>query len=68
MSKDNHNVPFQVQTLIDSMLNPRDNVHLRGNYRFRLDSIKAAIETAIKRYDNEAFLNNSSDRGKKKRA
>lgn len=68
MSKDNHNVPFQVQTLIDSMLNPRDNVHLRGNYRFRLDSIKAAIETAIKRYDNEAFLSNSSDRGKKKRA
>jgi hypothetical protein len=63
--KDNHNVPFQVQTLIDSMLNSKDNVHLRGNYRFRLDSIRAAIESAIKKYDNEAFLSNST---KKKRA
>jgi hypothetical protein len=47
------------------MLSPKDNVHLRGNFRFRLDSIRAAIDKAIKKYDNEAFLANST---KKKRA
>jgi len=69
--KDSNNnmVPFQVQNIIDNMLNPRDNVHLRGNYRLRLDSIRAAIDTAIKRYDHEVLLTNSStQKGKKKRA
>lgn len=58
-------VPFQVQSIIDNMLNPRDNVHLRGNFKFRLENIKTAIDSAIKKYDNEVFLSNST---KKKRA
>lgn len=68
--KDNHNnmVPFQVQNIIDNMLNTKDNVHLRGNYRLRLDSIRSAIDTAIKKYDNEVFLSNSQAQKKKKRA
>ena len=69
--KDSNNnmVPFQVQNIIDNMLNPRDNVHLRGNYRFRLESIRAAVETAIRKYDNEVLLTNSStNKTKKKRA
>jgi hypothetical protein len=52
----NDNIPFQVQSIIDGMLNSRDNVHLRGNYRIRLATIQAAIEKALKTYDQELAL------------
>lgn len=68
MSQNNNMVPFQVQSIIDNMLNQKDNVHLRGNYRFRLESIRSAIDTAIKKYDNEVFLSNLPTQKKKKRA
>lgn len=65
----NHNVPFQVQSIIDNMLSNKENVHLRGNYRFRLEGIRMAIDAAIKKYDNEVFLANSTNKAtKKKRA
>jgi Fic family protein len=65
MSKDaNNNVPFQVQNIIDSMLNGKDNVYVRGNYRSRLDIIRSEIDKAIKKYDNEVFL--SDTKGKKR--
>lgn len=62
------NVPFQVQNLIDSMLSPRDNVHLRGNFRGRLIYIQEQIEAAIKKYDHEVLLTSNSEKTKKKRA
>ena len=55
----NDRVPYQVQSLIDGMMNPKDNVHLRGNFRFRLDEIRTIIDKAIKKYDAEvAFIDN----------
>lgn len=60
--KDNPQVPFQVQSVIDSMLNPKDNVHLRGNYRMRLDAIRRAIDDAIARYDREVMLEGNKRR------
>lgn len=63
----NNNVPFQVQQLMQSLLNPRDSVHLRGNYRLRLVSIRDEIDKAIRRYDNELMLS-GAPRGKKKKA
>lgn len=62
------NVPFQVQNLIDSMLNPKDNVHLRGNFRGRLVYIQEQIESAIKKYDHEVLLSSNIEKTKKKRA
>lgn len=56
-------VPFQVQTLIHEMLNEEVNVHLRGNYRLRLDEIQHVINTAIKKYDLQVA---SSDSKRKK--
>lgn len=53
MSKVNLNVPFQVQHLLDSLLNKKDNVYVRQNFRMRLESIRSEIDTAIKTYDNE---------------
>lgn len=62
-----HNIPYQIQQLIDSMLNKKENVHLRGNYRFRLNDIRGAIDTAIQKYDNEALASDAS-RAKRKKA
>ena len=57
-------VPFQVEHIINSLLNQKENVHLRQNYRQRLISIKEAIDKSIKKYDNELYMSNT----RKKRA
>lgn len=54
--KMNNEVPFQIEHLINSLLNKDENVHIRGNYRHRLETIKDAIDKAIKKYDNEAYI------------
>lgn len=59
MSKQEENlyeVPFQVQTLIESLKNKQERVHIRGNYRMRLEGIKNAIDKAIIDYDAEMGL------------
>ena len=62
--KMNNEVPFQVEHIINSLLNQKENVHLRQNYRQRLISIKEAIDKSIKKYDNELYISNT----RKKRA
>ena len=52
----NNEVPFQIEHLINSLLNKNENVHIRGNYRQRLVNINEAIDKAIKKYDNEAYI------------
>lgn len=46
-------VPFQVKNLIESLSNKNEKVHVRGNYRMRLESIRRAAEKAIIDYDIE---------------
>jgi hypothetical protein len=46
-------VPFQVQTLINSMKDKKERVHIRGNYRHRLDAIRSTIDRAVREYDIE---------------
>lgn len=46
-------IPFQVADLIQNMLNKDDSHHIRGNYRMRLDAIREAINTSIKKFDAE---------------
>lgn len=57
------NVPFQVQHLIDSMNNPRDNIYIRGNYRARLDYIREQIDFAINKYDTDLAMNPTKKKG-----
>ena len=53
-TEENHfEVPFQIQTLISSLQNKQERVHVRGNYRQRLEGIKRAIDLAINEYDTE---------------
>lgn len=61
----NTNVPYQLQQIIDSMLNSKDNVYIRGNYRMRLDTIKSEIDKAIRKYDHEVHMADMS-KGKKR--
>lgn len=60
----NNEVPFQIEHLIRSLLNQDENVHIRSNYRQRLVTINEAIDKAIQKYDNEAYIS----KVKKKRA
>ena len=46
-------VPFQVQNLIVSLKDKKERVHVRGNYRMRLEGIRKAIDSAINEYDTE---------------
>ena len=66
MSKEN--VPFQLQYLIDGMLNKKDSVYIRNNYRIRLDAIRLEIDKAISKFDEEMFSATYHENKKKKRA
>lgn len=46
-------VPFQVQSLITTLKDKKERVHVRGNYRMRLEGIRKAIDRAIVDYDTE---------------
>jgi hypothetical protein len=47
------NLPVQVESMIDSLLNRGENLHIRTNYKNRLIDIKHAIDEAVRRYDLE---------------
>jgi hypothetical protein len=55
----NNEVPFQIEHLINSLLNKKESVYIRGNYRQRLVSIQEALDKAIRSYDNELYMANS---------
>jgi hypothetical protein len=57
-------IPFQIEHIINSLLNKKENVHIRGNYRQRLVNIQEALDKAIRLYDNELYAANIQ--GKKK--
>jgi hypothetical protein len=48
-----YEVPFQVLTLIATLKDNKERVHIRGNYRNRLDGIRRVIDKAINDYDVE---------------
>ena len=51
--KEEFEVPFQVQMVIDSLRNKNERPTIRGNYRMRLEGIRKAIDKAISDYDTE---------------
>jgi len=57
-------VPFQVQQLLSALKDKKERVHVRGNYRMRLDAIKKAIDSAINDYDTEMGTANTFKRRK----
>lgn len=65
MNDDLINLPFQVESVIESMMNKKDPVHIRYNYRMRLEGMRDAIDKSLKKYDEEMFMN--PNQGRKKR-
>lgn len=61
----NHNIPFQVETIIQSMMNKTERQHIRENYRLRLEAIRDVIDKSIKRYNEETWMSSSNLRKKK---
>lgn len=55
----NNEVPFQIEHLINSLLNKKENIYIRQNYRHRLITIQEALDKAIRLYDNELYMTNS---------
>lgn len=55
----NNEVPFQIEHLINSLLNKKENIYIRQNYRHRLVTIQEALDKAIRLYDNELYMTNS---------
>lgn len=55
----NNEVPFQIEHLINSLLNKKENIYIRQNYRHRLVTIQEALDKAIRLYDNELYMANS---------
>jgi ADP-dependent phosphofructokinase/glucokinase len=53
MKEEMINVPIQVMHLIDCLKDKNERVHIRGNYRNRLDDIRKAVDKAILEYDQE---------------
>ena len=66
MSENLNNLPFQITSLIENMMNKEDSAHIRGNYRMRLDSIRDAINIYVKKFDDEMTMTNPN-MGRKKR-
>ena len=60
----NNEVPFQIEHLITNLLNQKENVYIRQNYRQRLETIRETIEKSVKKFDNELYVANT----RKKRA
>jgi hypothetical protein len=58
-------LPFQVESVIESMMNKKDPAHIRYNYRMRLEGMRDAIDKSLKKYDEEMFMN--PNQGRKKR-
>ena len=62
MNDESHNIPFQVQNLIDQMMNKQEKSHIRDNYRMRLESIRESIDTSLRKYKNDDALTMNTKR------
>jgi hypothetical protein len=57
MKDESHNIPFQVQSLIENMMNKQEKQHVRDNYRMRLESIRDSIDASLRKYKNDDMMN-----------
>jgi uncharacterized protein (DUF433 family) len=64
MKDESHNIPFQVQNLIDNMLSKTERDHIRDNYRVRLESIRDAIDLSLRKYKNDDMMHSHIKRNR----
>ena len=62
----NQNIPFQVESIIKNLLDPKENIYIRSNYRQRLDIIREEISKAVEMYDKEFNVEKAVNSHKKR--
>ena len=62
----NQNIPFQVESIIKNLLDPKENIYIRSNYRQRLDIIREEISKAVEMYDKEFNVEQALNSHKKR--
>lgn len=66
MRDESHNIPFQVQHLIDNMLNKSERYYIRDNYKIRLESIRDAINVSLQKFNKEEMMQEASSSRRKR--
>lgn len=51
--KENLLLPIQVEYLIKNLLDTKQSMHIRNNYRYSLDNIRTAIDKSISDFDKQ---------------
>jgi hypothetical protein len=64
--KENLSLPFQVENLINNLLDKKQSVYIRNNYRQTLSNIKEEVEKALRKFDNEYVAANNEEKKKRK--
>ena len=64
--KENLSLPFQVENLINNLLDKKQSVYIRNNYRQTLANIKDEVDRAIRKFDNEYVAINNEEKKKRK--
>lgn len=59
-------LPHQIQTLIESLLDKRESVYIRANYRNRVVAIQRAVNEALEKFDSEYVKQSEHVRVKRK--
>jgi len=67
MNDETHNIPFQVQNLIEQMMDKKEKSHIRDNYRMRLESIRDSIDASLRKYKNDGALTMNTKRDNRTR-
>lgn len=55
MTQKNLNLPVQVENLISKLLDKKEDIYTRNNYRASLDTIRVEVEKALKVFDKETL-------------
>lgn len=65
--KENLSLPFQVESLINNMMDEKQSVYIRSNYRNTLDNISRAVDKAVRHFDKQVHeLANAESKKKRK--
>lgn len=51
--KDNLLLPIQVEYLIKNLLDTKQSIHIRNNYKYSLENIRTAINQSISDFDRQ---------------
>jgi hypothetical protein len=64
--KENLLLPIQVEYLIKNLLDTKQSIHIRNNYKYSLENIRTAINQSISDFDRQNNTDNMFTAKKKR--